>query len=226
MAEIIKKNHKGIEYWVKGTNPKLLILSGTHGDEYGVIEHIREYIENNELPDFIYVPEVSPSAVHLKTRKNINGVDLNRSFKKGVTEPEAIANMEIVQGQHFDKCITFHEDLEDRGVPQYYIYDCTTCSENDNNGYLDQMRRDLLSKGYQALNGIDDTEDPGLGHVAVDGYISIPGDYTDDSHGTYETWGIVNKVFKRYLNPEVPSMLSPAQKKEMVNIMFKYFLQA
>ena len=49
----------------------LLILSGMHGDEYEVIDCVKNYLaENTGLPHYEYISEVSPSAVSRKTRRN------------------------------------------------------------------------------------------------------------------------------------------------------------
>ena len=46
------------EYFIKGKNPKLLIHSGTHGDEFEVIDIVKKCVLKYEdkLPDFVFVP--------------------------------------------------------------------------------------------------------------------------------------------------------------------------
>ncbi len=87
-----------LKYFIKGSNPRLLIHSGTHGDEWGVIEPVKLAVKKYEdqLPDFVFVPEVSPSAVMNRTRVNSGSVDLNRSFTEGTNESEVLANMKII----------------------------------------------------------------------------------------------------------------------------------
>lgn len=72
MKTVQSKQVGSVNYYQKGTNPKILIHCGTHGDEYRSITPLTNYVlENHEnLNDFIFVPEFSPTAVQQKTRTN------------------------------------------------------------------------------------------------------------------------------------------------------------
>jgi len=61
-----------IPYFLSGNNPQLLIVSGTHGDEFAIISSLDEIIQKyiDDLVPFMYIPELSPSAVRQKTRTN------------------------------------------------------------------------------------------------------------------------------------------------------------
>jgi len=98
-----KYSANGITYWIKGKNPNLLISSGMHGDEYQVIDLVFKYLRKNyrELPDFLYIPHLSPSAVKKGTRKNKFGHDLNRSFLKRATDKEALTVKRILSKRKF-----------------------------------------------------------------------------------------------------------------------------
>ena len=76
----------------KGTDTKLLILSGMHGDESDVVVHVSGFVSTQaeSLPDFVYIPTVSPSAIAQKTRQNYLGHDINRCFVDPIQDPEAL----------------------------------------------------------------------------------------------------------------------------------------
>jgi succinylglutamate desuccinylase len=72
-------------YYTHGKNPKLLIHTGTHGDEHAVIEIAKLAVEKyeNELPSFVFVPEVFHAV--LKKTRNWANRDMNRSFMRTKT---------------------------------------------------------------------------------------------------------------------------------------------
>src|SRR5699024_4496756 len=74
--------------------PKIIITTGTHGDEkgpvystYNLFNKICNHWRENEILEFlrfniefIVVPIVNPSGFDANTRRNYNNVDLNRNF--------------------------------------------------------------------------------------------------------------------------------------------------
>ncbi len=208
--------HSGpITYFVQGGKPKLLLLSGTHGDEYGVIEavkgSIRKYL--SQLPEFVFIPEVSPSAVSNRTRVNNNGIDLNRSFGDSSLEPETIANMEIVKDNSFDLCVSFHEDP---GISEFYFYDSGMMDESD----LALIRSGVQTLGIKLYDGVDDPSDPYLANMVNGGYISSPAD-TLSGNDSYENWSLNKGIVKRTLTMEVPGTISMERKTALVNLLFE-----
>src|SRR3989344_8617189 len=99
MIKKVSSTNPDFYYFLKGSHPKLLIHSGTHGDEYEVIDLVEKYIRRYEakLPDFIFVPKVSPSAVAAKTRKNSQNADINRTFSTNSIDPEVRENIKILK---------------------------------------------------------------------------------------------------------------------------------
>ena len=99
-------------YYQTGENPRLLIHTGTHGDEYEVIDLVMEAVKKYEdyLPSFVFVPVVSPSAVAKRTRNNGRGIDMNREFYSDSDDKEVVANIEILENKEFDLFVSFHED--------------------------------------------------------------------------------------------------------------------
>lgn len=211
-----KKQLGPITYWQKGSNPELLIHSGTHGDEWSVVEPLTEYVFANvsNLPDFIFVPEVSPSAVANKTRVNGNGLDLNRNFFDQSEEAEITANLELINSFVFKKIMSFHEDIE---YEEFYLY--------DSHQMVAELWQDFVTKlkviGLDVLNGLDDPNDPVLGTVFKDGYFTTADlDFSHSNSGTLSEYLAKNKSEIRYFTIEVPTRSKLEQKKAIIKLVF------
>lgn len=216
MQKISAQNPK-FYYYVSGDNPKLLIHSGTHGDEYEVTDFVTEAILKYEkqLPSFIYVPAVSPSAVERKTRRNENGNDMNRSFFSDSSDPEVQTNIKIINGHKFDMFVSFHEDWE---FSDYYVYDWGYGREE--NELVLKHNQLLKSKGIGLFNGIDDPRDLSLGYKFVDGYNKFAHIQKDTDDGIISDWILNRKISKEYLLPETPQKLGRESKRTIVDTFF------
>lgn len=212
-----------VPYYTKGKSPTLLIHAGTHGDEYGVVESVRKAVKKYkaQLPDFIYVPVVSPSAIEKRTRNNGDGVDLNRSFFENSTVDEVEANLAIVRGKKFDLLVTFHEDVG-RAKPEFYLYDigCNLGGSKAWSAFKNEVRK----MGVDLLDGRDDPDDPTLNYVFKEGYRYWPLPIGGYGTGTFDAWAINNGVVGRVLIPEVPNNLAQELKDRIVERFFVYFL--
>ena len=204
-------------YFVSEENPKLLIHSGTHGDEYEVTDFVMEAILKYEkkLPPFIFVPVVSPSAVERKTRVNESGTDMNRGFFSDSKDPEVLANIEIIKNQKFDLFVSFHEDWE---FSEYYIYDWGYSKEK--NELVLKHNQWLKNNGIGLFNGIDDPLDLALGYEFVEGYNKSVHLEKDKDDGVISDWILNRKISKEYLLPEIPQRLSREKKKLIVDSFF------
>ena len=216
MRKVETKNPK-FHYFVSGENPKLLIHSGTHGDEYEVTDFVREALIKYEkiLPAFVFVPCVSPSAMEHKTRKNKAGSDMNREFFSDSTDPEVQINIETIKDKDFELFVSFHEDpLE----TNYYLYDVGY--KKIKNEFVLKHNRLLKDRGVKLLNGVDDAEDPHLGYDFKEGYRKLihPENYHDD--GTISAWVLNRRIAKNYLLPEIPGKVSRKIKRYIVESFF------
>jgi predicted deacylase len=211
----------GIPFYVRGTDPKLLILSGTHGDEYEVTEFVTNFIEKHDagLPDYLYIPEVSPSAVALKTRRNKFDRDLNRHFHNEPVDDEVKAVMAVVAPYHFSLCIAFHED-PDR-TTTFYTYDSELMTEEQLMQYRDAM--DI--SGMKLFTGIDDPADEHLSLQIEKGYISTPLDHMPVDSGFSMRWLVERGIADRVLNPEIPGKAKLPVKEKAVDGFFGFALQ-
>lgn len=203
-----------VKYFQKGDDPLWLIYSGTHGDEADVVFSIEKYIQKNEhrLPDFLWVPHVSPSAVERKVRHNARGLDINRNFLDHSTEEEILANLEIVRGKNFQYFLDFHEDLE---RTEFYLYDSL--------GVRDELMDSILlaqkENGIELWHGMDDKTDSKLGSFVENGYC--------DASKTTETSGfsvdymlLQGIVKKRAWTFETPSLVAQEEKDKIVERIF------
>ncbi len=188
----------GVKYHQKGHTPELVIHSGTHGDEFHVIEPLKRVVERlyDELPSFLFVPEVSPSAVLQKTRENSLGHDLNRVFWGANFDPEVVANKQILSAASHAVALTFHQDNENNA---FYIYD----SERMNEEMLTGLQHKIKSLNLPLYSGFDDFDDETLNYEFVDGYASVNmvpkfnGPFVDD-------WAMYHSHVSRMLTVEMP----------------------
>lgn len=204
-------------YYISGDDPKLLIHTGTHGDEWEVIGLVESYLRNNEkrLPDFLYVPEVSPSAVAKGTRNNWANRDMNRSFYAHLDDPEVLANIKILKNRKFDLMISFHEDHEFEN--EYYVYDVGR--DGKENKLVLSHNQLLKERGICLMNRVDSPDDPDLGYLFVDGYKKF--EHKDNLDHGIAGWILDTKIAEEYLMPEIPMKAKIETKKMIVDTFFE-----
>lgn len=200
--------------------PKLLILSGMHGDEYEVIDCVKEYLKKNKesLPNYLYVAEVSPSAVARRKRRNIFGHDVNRQFFDTPTDPEVKSLMEILTPHHFNFSLNFHEDPDLAST--FYLYDSGKLSEDQ----LLQLRSQVIENGAGLHTGKDDPLDANLGFHVEKGYISTPYEVLPQDAGFSWIWFAKRGITKRSIDIEIPGKASTELKHSLVATIFSFFL--
>ncbi len=212
--------HNGIQYILRGKHPTLMIWSGTHGDEAEVTECVTAYLDKHQqnVPDYLYIPEVSPSAVERKTRRNKHDRDLNRHFRDSTADEEVRAVMDIVRAFSMPLGITFHEDPDRRS--SFYIYDSDLMNETD----LSRYREIMLKTGAKLYTGIDDEADKDLSLHVEKGYISTTIEPSDVDTGFSMRWLIENNITKRVFNPEIPGQAPMPLKHAIVDGVFEFCL--
>lgn len=163
-----KPNRLPIPSEAKVKNPKVFINCGTHGFEhmpplatYLMMKELAESWESNpalELlrhnVDFLIIPVANPSGWDDYTRKNRNGVDINRSFPpdfgwqstnpsssyyggaKPLQEKESqYINQVLLENEDIDICLDFHNFHGEAGR-DYYIWFSTANPEMERVGQL------------------------------------------------------------------------------------------
>ena len=102
--------------------PAVSIAAGTHGDEPAGAAALLEAVERDALdPRFSYRlwPCVNPTGWDARTRANADGLDLNRTFGRGGSSPEAKAVIMSNRDRKFVLALDLHEDDDARG---FYCY--------------------------------------------------------------------------------------------------------
>jgi hypothetical protein len=201
-------------YLLTGPNPKLLLISGLHGDEYEVIDTVSEYIKLHlkELPPLLYIPIASPSAVATHTRQNNLGHDLNRSFFDDSIDPEIKNIIKTINNNHFNLCLCFHEHP---GHTEFYYYDSQPKSEISGN-----FLNTLSSQNFNLFTGNDDPDDPVCNFQIQNGYIHIPFNPQDADFGTIWDWGLKKRLFNQVIETETPGAISIDKKRLITDTIF------
>ncbi|KKU46749.1 MAG: hypothetical protein UX64_C0002G0005 [Microgenomates group bacterium GW2011_GWC2_46_7] len=194
---------------------KILIVSGIHGDEGDIIPYLKIFLEQKtkEFP-FLFIPELSDTALQKKTRENDLNQDLNRNFFDDSQNHEISSVMETINKfEPYSLAISFHEDLE---FSETYIYDV---GEKFYPLNLNQWKKSVIKSGIELLTGWDELdESKPLRSFITDGY-SYASSAIDN--GMFEYWVVHKKLAKRSLTIEIPHNASPTQKEQLVVNVFK-----
>lgn len=199
-------------------SPRVLLFSGMHGDEYESGALLERYlIEHAEwLPDFLYIPQISPSAVAAKTRKNTYGNDINRQFLPTTQDPEARSVMDIVSPHQFTLCIDIHED-PDRTLG-FYLYDTDQMSEEELKNYRDYV----TATGARLYTGVDDVDDEHLMLQVKKGYVSLGFERSGVTSGFSSRWLFEAGICKRAFTVEIPGKAPTALKDAVIRTITTY----
>jgi predicted deacylase len=104
-------------------SPAVVISAGVHGDEPAAPWALLSVVRDGLLdPRFAYRiwPCLNPSGYAAFTRGNAEGDDVNRSFSRGGTTPEARAVLTANRDRRFILTLDMHEDFEASG---WYVYE-------------------------------------------------------------------------------------------------------
>lgn len=205
-------SHNALFYFSSDKNPRVCIGSGLHGNEYKIIPLlIKTAIKlKDKLPPFLFIPILSPSSVELKTRVNIDGVDINRDFNNGERSHNETKNIKTVLQNYppFETLMTVHLDSYKNVA---YLYDGTATPLDKK---VKSWQKNLAKLGVKFLEGPDDLEDPALGVNFAKGYYSFD-PKSDTFIETFETWSSLHSEAKRNLTLEVPALV-PDKLKEII----------
>ena len=101
----------------------VMISAGVHGDEPAGPAALLAMLEDDGLDErFAYriYPCTIPSGVDAGTRESTDGVDVNRTFGRGGSSPEAKAVIMSNRDRKFELAIDLHEDCDAQG---FYCYE-------------------------------------------------------------------------------------------------------
>ena len=215
-----KQTHQPHIFYLHGTSPRVLLFSGMHGDEYESGALLEQYlIEQAEyLPAFLYIPQISPSAVAAKTRRNRYGNDINRQFLPTTQDPEARSVMDIVSPYQFALCADIHED-PDRTLG-FYLYDTDQMSEEE----LKSYRNCITTTGARLYTGVDDVDDEHLMLPVEKGYVSLGFERSGATSGFSSRWLFEASICKRAFTVEIPGKAPTSLKDAVIRTVIKYLL--
>ncbi|MGH7727436.1 MAG: hypothetical protein ACREM2_01420 [Vulcanimicrobiaceae bacterium] len=98
--------------------PTIQIAAGAHGDEPAAPWALLSLVRDGLLDDafgYRLWPCMNPSGYELGTRESAEGHDLNRTFGRGGTSPEARAIITANRDRRFALALDLHEDFEASG---------------------------------------------------------------------------------------------------------------
>jgi hypothetical protein len=105
------------------TAPTVALTAGVHGDEpaapWALLALVRDGLLDSRFAYRIW-PCVNPSGYAAASRANAEGNDVNRSFSRGGTTPEARAVLTANRDRRFAFAMDLHEDFEAGGC---YVYE-------------------------------------------------------------------------------------------------------
>lgn len=207
-------------YYTQGSHPRILLFSGMHGNEYESGRILTNYLADyaSTLPDFVYIPEVSPSAVVAQTRTNAYDHDINRQFILHTQDPEAKAVMHIVEPYKFNLCIDIHED-PDRTM-SLYIYDTSHMSQEE----LEAYRSCIQTTDARLYTGIDDIDDEHLMLQVDKGYVCLGYEKSNETAGFSSRWLYETGIAKRTFTVEIPGKAEGTLKKSIILVLIPYLL--
>lgn len=103
--------------------PVVSLAAGVHGDEpaapWALLSIVRDGLLDRRYGYRIW-PCTNPSGYERGTRANAEGDDINRSFHRGGTTPEARAIVTANRDRRFALSLDLHEDFESAG---FYAYE-------------------------------------------------------------------------------------------------------
>ena len=186
-----------------------------HGDEYGSGKLLDSLLRDKKIsvPEYLYIPAVSPSAVSRQTRKNSQEHDINRQFHDDTADREAKNIMSIVSPYHFSIVIDIHED-PDR-TQAFYVYDNARMTKRE----LETYRTAVHQTDARLYTGIDDLEDENLGCHVEKGYYSFRSDWdedTDKDAGFFSKWAIRRGIANRVFTVEIPGKAPLKLKRQLI----------
>ena len=211
-----------LTYYQNSSRPSVLILSGMHGDEYGAGKILEQLVSNDRLIEsaFLYIPQVSPSAVAAHTRENTYGHDINREFRNHAADKEALAVMDVLKRYHFTLAIDVHEDPE--RTKSFYIYDTGNMTKEQQTGY-----QALIEKmGVELYTGMDDSEDKNLGCHVENGYISFRQDTVLVTTGFLSIWMTSETFADRVFTVEIPGNASSELKRDLLLTIIRFLVSS
>ncbi|NRB73141.1 MAG: M14 family metallocarboxypeptidase [Verrucomicrobiales bacterium] len=125
------------------------LSAGVHGDEcapvWGLLDWAKEKLSELDDKPVVIFPCLNPYGLIENTRRDGNGIDLNRHFQDP-SVPLIAAWQEFLEGRRFDVAVNLHEDYDAGGI---YLYELAR-SESPGHRLLAACE-DLISRETAAV---------------------------------------------------------------------------
>lgn len=173
--------------------PHVFLSSGIHGDEpagpFAILKLLEAVFFENTFNWYVF-PMLNPTGLQLGTRENIDGIDLNRDYRKRSTKEVAahIAWFERLPINQFDLACNLHEDWETNG---FYLYGL---DKDKNVSFIP-----AIMKAIEAVCPIETSQEI-EGMKAINGVIQIPDNFESDLIDLREDWPESFYIVKKF-NP-------------------------
>jgi hypothetical protein len=208
-----------IDWYIQKSVLEHVVISGIHGDERSTVAPTKEVLErlNGQLRGIFYIPELIPQAGFQGTRENAQGLDGNRYAYVGTPVIEVagliqqithVSNIQkIIHGQALcaEVALTIHGENE---FDETYFYQEGNFLDPNQ---VDKWRDDMHIFGVPLHNGVDDSQDPTLGNLVIDGVV-VGG---AEGEGSIEKW--LRSIAKTVICLEVPKDVSPKLQLAIIN---------
>ncbi|MFH1589212.1 MAG: M14 family metallocarboxypeptidase [archaeon] len=128
LGDVGSENNSYPVYFVKTAfnngAKKVLLSAGVHGDEPAGIYAILDFLNGPILDyaqqyNFLIFPCLNPWGFEHNTRRNMNGVDINRSFVKDNSTIAPLLKKYVSKEQEYLFAMTLHEDNTDIAVVDF-----------------------------------------------------------------------------------------------------------
>ena len=139
----------------------VFLSAGIHGDEPAGVYALMDFLENHVqgyIADFSFIvfPCLNPSGFERGTRKNLNGINLNRNFQRNRSTSEVSMLMKTLETEprHYIFAMDMHEDEPEQQVENYPVDD------NPREAYLYEVSPKNLSRGHRILKSLEENNAP------------------------------------------------------------------
>lgn len=206
--------------------PKVLILSGIHGDEQSGPLAIARFLLGLRLPvqrnNWDIIPLINPYGFEKGKHDDALGRNINRYFfdapkKNEPAECGILRKFSKSIHQTYDFAVSIHEDTERRN---FYLYD-GGCGQDS--PLITKVFGSVKQRKIGLFSGIDDINDPQLRNRVKNGYIDAKS--SCEHLPTFEDYLLRNKKAKKVLVLEIPGRLKLEKRINLAALLIAEILK-
>lgn len=191
------------------TNRRVCFSAGIHGQEIsgplGILTFLKKYNSQKSDPGIVLLPLANPHGFFKETRKNHQGVDLNKKFFEKPQPKQIQKIISTLDYEKIDFFITLHEDDEKDG---FYIYKYSSI-----NGPFNKIIDFLSTKGKIC------DEDNIYSNKSNHGIISNP-----IHDGSFSEW-MYSRGVPLCICIEIPDKIKLKERVSIVSELIEYIIR-